>query len=165
MKQATVAIEDQRFYKHERRRLRGHRARRASRTLASGETSQGGSTLTMQLVRNLYTDRARKQTFKRKIREAKLAEELEDEHPKVSWILTNYLNNVPYGTVGGQTAVGVQAAARVFFDKPASQLTLPRGGAARRPAPGAVALQPVPQPARRAQAPQRGAAPDGRRCA
>ena len=40
------------------------------------------------------------------------------------WILTKYLNNVPYGTVGGQTAVGIQAAARVFFDKPASALTL-----------------------------------------
>ena len=34
---------------------------------------------------------------------------------------------MPYGTVGGQTAVGVQAAARMFFDKPASKLTLPRG--------------------------------------
>src|SRR6478735_3546361 len=58
-----------------------------------------------------------------KLREAKLAEELEREHNK-TWILTNYLNNVSYGTVGGSTAVGVQAAARVFFDKPASQLNL-----------------------------------------
>ena len=66
---------------------------------------------------------------------------------------------MPYGTVGGQTAVGVQAASRIFFDKPAQQLTLRRGGAARRPAAGAVAVQPVPRPAARAlTAPQRGAA-------
>ena len=38
------------------------------------------------------------------------------------WILVKYINNVPYGTVGGQTAVGVQAASRVYFDKPASEL-------------------------------------------
>src|SRR5581483_4803457 len=39
-------------------------------------------------------------------------------------ILTSYLNSVPYGTLGGQTAIGVQAASRVFFDKPAAQLNL-----------------------------------------
>ena len=61
----------------------------------------------------------------RKIREAKLAEELEKEHSK-EWILVAYLNNVPYGTVGGQTAVGVQAAARIFFDKPASAADAPQ---------------------------------------
>jgi penicillin-binding protein 1A len=92
------------------------------KNLESGSTVQGGSTITMQLVRNLYTG-DRNRNFQRKIREAKLAEELEREHNK-TWILTNYLNNVSYGTVGGSTAVGVQAAARVFFDKPASQLNL-----------------------------------------
>ena len=99
--------------------------------------------------------------FKRKIREAKLAEELENEHPAARgkrWILDKYLNNVPYGTVGGQTAVGVQAAARIFFDKPAEELTLARGRAAGRPAAGAVALQPVPEPGGGHGAPQRGAA-------
>src|SRR5204863_17705 len=61
------------------------------------------------------------------IREAKLAEELENKHPGrrgKRWILDTYLNNVPYGTVGGQTAVGIQAAARIFFGKSASELTL-----------------------------------------
>jgi penicillin-binding protein 1A len=87
---------------------------------------QGGSTLTMQLVRNLYTGE-KERTLKRKIREAKLAQDLEDLHPGPEgkrWILAKYLNSVPYGTVGGQTAVGIQAAARIFFDKPASELKL-----------------------------------------
>ena len=62
----------------------------------------------MQLVRNLYIDDTRERHgYKRKIREAKLAEELENEHTK-DWILDKYLNTVPYGTVGGQTAIGVE---------------------------------------------------------
>ena len=76
----------------------------------------------MQLMRNLYLG-GDQHTLKQKIIEAKLAIDYEKHHCKHS-ILTNYLNSVPYGTVGGQTAIGVQAAARIFFDKPASQLNL-----------------------------------------
>ena len=124
MKRATVAIEDKRFYHHGGVDYVGV-VRAAFKNVTSDETQQGGSTLTMQLVRNLYTPGSRfKKTLVRKIREAKLAEQLEQEHSK-EWILVAYLNNVPYGTVGGQTAVGVQAAARIFFDRPASALTLP----------------------------------------
>ncbi len=124
MKRATIAIEDKRFYHHGGVDYVGV-VRAAVKNVTSDETQQGGSTLTMQLVRNLYTPGTRfKKTLERKIREAKLAEELEQEHSK-EWILVAYLNNVPYGTVGGQTAVGVQAAARIFFNKPASKLTLP----------------------------------------
>src|SRR5438105_3761332 len=83
---------------------------------------QGGSTITMQLVRNVYLADDRR-TIRQKIVEARLALEYEKHHGKRS-ILTSYLNSVPYGTVGGQTAIGVQAAARIFFDKPASQLDL-----------------------------------------
>ena len=54
---------------------------------------------------------------------------------------------MPYGTVDGRTAIGVEAAAEIFFDKHAKDLDAARGGAAGRPAPGAVAVQPVPQPA------------------
>ena len=121
LKQATIAIEDSRFYQHKGVDYEGI-VRAGIKNLESGRTVQGGSTITMQLVRNLYTgDRDR--NFQRKIREAKLAEELEKEHNK-SWILTNYLNNVSYGTVGGSTAVGAAAAARIFFDKPVHRLTL-----------------------------------------
>ncbi len=125
MRQATVAIEDRRFYLHHGVDYEGV-VRAAVENVSSGATVQGGSTLTMQLVRNLYKG-SRERTINRKIREAKLATELEQQHPGMAgkkWILTAYLNNVPYGTVGGQTAVGVSAAARVFFDKPASELTL-----------------------------------------
>ena len=125
------------------RRLRGHPPRRGQER-ASGDDIQGGSTLTMQLIRNLYTgERARTgvEGYKRKIREAKLAEDLENRHPGragKNWILDKYLNSVPYGTVGGQTAVGVQAAARMFFDKPAEQADPAPGGAAGGPPAGAV---------------------------
>ncbi len=125
MRQATVAIEDKRFYEHGGVDFEGV-VRAALKNFQSHDTVQGGSTLTMQLIKNLYTEN-RKKDYKRKIREAKLAEELENAHPGKEgkeWILTKYLNNVPYGTVGGQTAYGVQAAARVFFNKRARDLTL-----------------------------------------
>jgi penicillin-binding protein 1A len=125
MKRATVAIEDKRFYKHGGVDYVGI-VRAAVKNVTSDAAQQGGSTLTMQLVRNLYTPGTRfRKTLVRKIREAKLAEQLEQEHSK-EWILVAYLNNVPYGTVGGQTAVGVQAASRTFFDEPAADLTLPQ---------------------------------------
>ena len=95
--------------------------RAALKNLSSHKTVQGGSTITMQLVRNLYITKER--TYQRKIREAKLAEELENEHTK-EWILDKYLNTVPFGTLGGQTAVGAQAASRVYFGKPVERLKL-----------------------------------------
>src|SRR4051812_11486515 len=126
LRNATVAIEDRRFYRHKGIDVEGV-FRAAMKNVSSHRTVQGGSTLTMQLIKNLYDPRAPR-TFTRKVREAKLAQELENEHPGIEgkrWILDRYLNSVPYGTVGGQTAVGVQAAARMFFGKPASRLTLP----------------------------------------
>ena len=95
--------------------------RAAVKNLSSHKTVQGGSTITMQLIRNLYITKER--TYQRKIREAKLAEELENEHDK-EWILDQYLNTVPFGTLGGQTAVGAQAAARMYFGKSVENLKL-----------------------------------------
>ncbi len=125
VKDATVAVEDRRFFQHQGVDFEGI-VRAGVNNLENRREIQGGSTLTMQLVRNLYTGE-RERSLKRKIREAKQAEDLENLHPGVEgkkWILTKYLNSVPYGTVGGQTAVGIQAAARIFFDKPAERLTL-----------------------------------------
>jgi penicillin-binding protein 1A len=122
LKEATVAIEDQRFYHHGGVDVEGI-LRAAIKDIVSHQTLQGGSTITMQLVHNLYLPDSGR-NLKVKIQEAILAEDLEKQRSK-DWILTDYLNSVPYGTVGGQTAVGVQAASRVFFNKPVGALTLP----------------------------------------
>ena len=154
MKDATVAIEDERFYQHRGVDFEGV-VRAALKNASSGQTLQGGSTLTMQLIRTLYTG-SREKTFKRKVREAKLAEELENVHSGrrgKAWVLTKYLNSVPYGTNGGQTAVGVQAAARAYFNKPASQLTLAESallaGLPQAPSQYNPFRQPAPATARR----------------
>jgi penicillin-binding protein 1A len=120
VKDATIAIEDERFYKHKGVDYEGI-VRAAIKNLAERETVEGGSTITMQLVRSLYISNER--TYTRKIREAKLAEELEDERSK-EWILEKYLDSIPYGTVGGQSAIGIKAAAKIYFSKGLEQLTL-----------------------------------------
>ncbi|HVF78946.1 MAG TPA: transglycosylase domain-containing protein [Solirubrobacteraceae bacterium] len=125
VRNATVAIEDERFYRHRGVDFEGV-IRAAFKNASSGKTLQGGSTLTMQLIRTLYTGN-REKSFERKVKEAKLAEELENVHKGrkgKKWILTKYLNSVPYGTNGGQQAVGIEAASRAYFDKSASKLTL-----------------------------------------
>ncbi len=125
LKDATIAIEDRRFYQHGALDYQGI-LRAAIKDAFNGGTSlQGASTLTMQLAENVYLparDKV-KHDLKYKIIQAKLAEQLEGMHSK-NWILTSYLNDVPYGTVGGQEAYGVGAAAQMFFDKPVSRLTL-----------------------------------------
>src|SRR5437588_826629 len=121
LRQATVAIEDRRFYQHGGVDLAGI-ARAAIKDVTTGKPLQGGSTITQQLVRNLYI-KDPKRDLKRKIREAKMADDLEKLHSK-QWILREYLNDVPYGTVDGQTAVGIEAAARIFFSRHARDLTL-----------------------------------------
>jgi penicillin-binding protein 1A len=120
VKDATVAIEDERFYKHKGVDYEGV-VRAAVKNVTSRKTVQGGSTITMQLVRSLYISKER--TYSRKIREAKLAEELEDAHSK-EWILDKYLDSIPYGTVGGQSAIGIKAAARIYFSKRLEDLDL-----------------------------------------
>jgi penicillin-binding protein 1A len=121
LRRATVAIEDERFYKHGGVDLNAI-VRAGIKNLESGKTVQGGSTITQQLVRALYI-KDPKRDFSRKIREAKLASELEEKHSK-TWVLHNYLNSVPYGTVGGRTAIGVEAASVTFFNKHAKRLRL-----------------------------------------
>jgi penicillin-binding protein 1A len=127
IKQATIAIEDRRFYQHGALDYQGI-VRAAIKDAVNGEQLQGASTLTMQLVDNVYLPKKyqsarQSHDLKYKIVQAKLAEQLEGRHSK-NWILDNYLNDVPYGTVKGQTAYGVGAAAQMFFDKPVSKLTL-----------------------------------------
>jgi penicillin-binding protein 1A len=116
---AMVAIEDQRFYEHGGVDTLGI-LRAAVADLEAGEAIEGGSTITQQLVRNLCIEHPKK-TLERKIEEAKLALEYSEHHSKRQ-ILGQYLNTATYGTVDGSTAVGVGAAARVYFSRPVWKL-------------------------------------------
>jgi len=122
LKEATVAIEDRNFYEHGGIDPEAI-VRAAFEDLQAGAPVQGGSTITQQLVRNLYIQNPQ-EDIQRKIREAVMADQLESKHSK-HWILTKYLNTASYGTTDGRTAVGVQAAAETYFNKGVGQLTLP----------------------------------------
>ena len=116
MKQATVAVEDERFYDHHGVDLIGI-TRAMLENLKAGAVVQGGSTITAQFVKNAYVGGER--SYARKLREAYLAWQLEDRWPK-DRILTAYLNTVYFGA----GAYGVEAASRTYFHKSAEQLTL-----------------------------------------
>jgi penicillin-binding protein 1A len=118
---ATIAIEDERFFEHDGVDVEGG-LRALIENIEAGEVVQGGSTITMQLMRNLcITDP--KRNLERKIQEAQLATEYEQRFSKPD-ILGKYLNSASYGTINGTTAVGVQAASRIYFSKPVWKLSL-----------------------------------------
>jgi penicillin-binding protein 1A len=125
LRQATVAIEDRRFYQHGALDYQGIVRAGVKDLLGDGNALQGASTLTMQLVNNMFIPESYRahRDLKYKIVQAKLAEQLESKHSK-QWILDSYLNAVPYGTSNGQEAVGVGAAALMFFNRPVSKLNL-----------------------------------------
>ena len=123
LKAATVAIEDKNFYEHGAIDPAAIVRAAVADIGAGGKPVQGGSTITQQLVRNLYIAHPQ-DTLRRKIIEAHLASDLEGEHSK-NWILDKYLNTAPYGTNEGATAIGVEAAAEEYFSKNARDLTLP----------------------------------------
>ncbi len=116
MPQATVAIEDRRFYQHGGVDPVGI-ARAVVADVRAGKFAQGGSTITQELVRNLYLSRQR--TLKRKLTEACLAIKLSQKWSKEK-ILTAYMNQVFYGN----HAFGVEAAAETYFSRTAKHLTL-----------------------------------------
>jgi penicillin-binding protein 1A len=113
---ATIAVEDRRFFEHGGVDVEGI-ARAAVTDIKAGRIVEGGSTITQQLVRNLYISRER--TVQRKLKEACLATKLERVRTK-PWILTTYLNQVYYGN----QAYGIEAAAQTYFSKPSKQLTM-----------------------------------------
>jgi penicillin-binding protein 1A len=113
---AVLSIEDRRFYAHFGVDPRGI-ARAFRRNMEAGEVVEGGSTITQQLVKMLVLDN--EQTFTRKFREAVTAVWLETRLSKDE-ILTRYLNLVYMGA----SAHGMPAAARIYFDKDVSELTL-----------------------------------------
>lgn len=113
---AFIAIEDVRFYKHFGVDIRGI-VRAAYRNVLHRGISEGASTITQQLARNLYL--THKKSFKRKIEEAVLAIQIERSYSKDE-ILNMYLNLIYLG----EGAHGVEAAAYTYFHKKAKDLTL-----------------------------------------
>jgi penicillin-binding protein 1A len=116
---AFVAIEDQRFFEHEG--VDPFRIVGAVRdNLRSGFGASGGSTITMQLARNLFPQQLPmgEKTLRRKLAEVRLALDIEGSYGKQR-ILEMYINTIYLGS----GAYGVEAAARTYFGKPASQLT------------------------------------------
>lgn len=127
MSQAIVSAEDSRFYKHHGVDPKGV-ARAFVANRQAGEVSQGGSTLTMQYVRDALRDSAQtprqaidatEQTPSRKIREMRYAIELEKKLTKQQ-ILERYLNIAYFG----HDAYGIYAASQIFFSKSPKDLTL-----------------------------------------
>jgi penicillin-binding protein 1A len=117
MRRATIAIEDRRFYEHGGIDLEGI-GRALVRDVEAGRVVEGGSTITQQLVRNLYI-RKNERTLERKIVEACLAVRLNDSRSK-DWILSQYMNTVYYGN----HAYGIEAAAQTYFSRHARKLSL-----------------------------------------
>ncbi len=116
VRDAVVAIEDERFYSHSGVDLIGI-ARALWADVRSGSYEQGASTITQQFIKNAYiTD---EKTIDRKVREAALAYQLEKKWSKEK-ILNEYLNIIYFG----EGAYGIQAAAHTYFGVDASQLTL-----------------------------------------
>jgi membrane peptidoglycan carboxypeptidase len=127
MQKAVVAIEDSRFYEHNGFDPRGF-ARAAVTNITTGEVAQGGSTLTMQYVKNVLLTAARDEeaqaaaredTISRKLREIRYAMALEKRLTKDE-ILNRYLNISYYGA----RAYGVEAASQRYFSKRAKDLNL-----------------------------------------
>jgi penicillin-binding protein 1A len=113
---AVLSIEDHRFYFHDGVDLVGI-TRALYRNIAAGGIVEGGSTITQQLMKIKYLGHER--SYARKLREAVMSIAYEWRHSKRE-ILTEYLNRVYLG----QGVYGMPAAARLYFDKPLSELTL-----------------------------------------
>ncbi|MGH1491669.1 MAG: transglycosylase domain-containing protein [Acidimicrobiales bacterium] len=116
VKDAFVAIEDQRFWVHDGVDFEGI-ARAARTNLEVGGIAQGGSTITQQFVKNVYL--SGEQTIERKVEEALLATEVEKRMTKDE-ILFGYLTSSYYGS----GAYGIGAAAEIYFDKPVAELDI-----------------------------------------
>jgi penicillin-binding protein 1A len=116
MRQAIVSVEDQRFYEHKGVDVRGI-ARALWQDIRQQGIVEGGSTITQQFVKNAYI--RNEKTLARKVREAALAWQLEQDWTK-DRILTAYLNTIYFG----HGAYGIQQAARAYFKKGAKDLDL-----------------------------------------
>ena len=117
LRDAALAAEDERFYQHHGIDDRGI-LRALFANLIQGQTVQGGSTITQQLIRNAYPD-LRDRSLVRKVKEASLAAQLEERMSKDE-ILEAYLNRVYFGA----GYYGVEAASRGYFGRHVADLSL-----------------------------------------
>jgi membrane peptidoglycan carboxypeptidase len=115
LREATIALEDRDFYEHNGFNVRG--ISRAAWNNAFGGDTQGGSTITQQLVKLTTPGFRNEQTVTRKIKELIIAVELERSYSKDE-ILNGYLNAAPYGTI----EYGAEVAARTYFNKSAKDV-------------------------------------------
>jgi 1A family penicillin-binding protein len=120
LRRGVVSIEDERFYQHHGVDPRGI-ARAAVANLRAGGVTQGGSTITQQLAKNMFLTADR--TFARKGQEALLALILEHRYEKER-LLEAYLNEIYLGQRNGYAIMGVGEAARVWFGKDVSAMTV-----------------------------------------
>lgn len=118
---ALVATEDRRFYQHIGVDALGI-TRAVFENLRAGAVTQGGSTLTQQLVKNLYLTHER--SLRRKFNEALMALSLERKYPKRE-ILETYLNEVFLGQDGNRAVHGFGLAAHYYFGRPLGELSVP----------------------------------------
>ena len=118
VRQASIAIEDHTFYKNNGVDLGGI-ARAAIENYTNHRITQGGSTISQQLVKQVFIGPNPPPTIQRKLKEATLAVELNNRYSK-DQILDMYLNTIYYGS----QSYGVEAAARAFFHTNAHDLTL-----------------------------------------
>ena len=116
LRKATIAAEDDSFYSHNGFDIKSI-ARALKVNLQRDHISQGGSTITQQLARNVYL--TREKTIKRKVKELLIAIKIERNNSK-DQILDYYLNTVPYGA----NTYGAETASRVYFGKSAAELSL-----------------------------------------
>jgi penicillin-binding protein 1A len=140
VRDAVVAIEDQRFYDHTGIDLRAL-LRAAWVDVTTGEVVEGGSTITQQLVKQVYV--GGEETIDRKVREAYLAWQMEQRFTK-DQILTKYLNTVYFGN----GAYGIMAASHTYFDKEPIDLTLPEAAFLAGAIAAPVTYDPVTHPGR-----------------
>jgi penicillin-binding protein 1B len=120
MRQAVLAMEDARFYEHEGLDPVGI-GRAIFNNVVLGRPMQGGSTLTQQVVKNLFLTVER--TYERKAREALLSVALERVRTK-DQILELYLNEIYLGQVAGASVCGVDQASRAYFGRPIERISL-----------------------------------------
>lgn len=119
VKHAFIAIEDARFYEHVGIDVRAI-VRALYRDLLAGEKVEGGSTITQQLVKRVFL--TSEKTFLRKTKEVLIAINLERRYSKDE-ILEMYLNEIYFG----HGAYGIQAAAKFYFNKDVSELSIEEG--------------------------------------